>query len=319
MPPPSHRPRRSYRPPPMTRRGRERARADHASVAEAPVAKRKGKGLPHPVPASEVPVANKPKTGDAPMSIAELPRSGVATASRHCRPRGPRYPTPGRRRRRPNATAAQHVKCANGDLPFNRLFRNKAQKANGKSTEVFCNQALQASNGKKGELSYGDEVPMMRLLVSPLVVRPRSPSLGLQRSPSRSLQRSPSPRRSPSCSPWRSQSRSPWRSPSRSPWRSSPRNPWTSSARSPRTSPARSPQSGAAHSGSHDHSKPRKLRSAIWKDMDPIYQDGKVIQGRCKHCYEVFAAARTSGTSHMRRHLETYEPRLKMHDLVEKL
>jgi hypothetical protein len=57
--------------------------------------------------------------------------------------------------------------------------------------------------------------PMMRLLVSPLVVQPRSPSL--------------SPRRSPS--------RSPWRSP----------------ARSPRTSPACSLRSGAAHLGSHDH------------------------------------------------------------------
>jgi hypothetical protein len=65
--------------------------------------------------------------------------------------------------------------------------------------------------------------------------------------------------------------------------------------------------------------KPRKLRSTIWKDMDPISQDGKVIQGRCKNCYEVFAAARTSGTSHMRRHLEICEPRLKMHDFVDKL
>jgi hypothetical protein len=53
--------------------------------------------------------------------------------------------------------------------------------------------------------------------------------------------------------------------------------------------------------------------------MDSIYQDGKVIQSRCKHCYEVFAAARTFGTSHMRRHLEICEPRLKMHDLVDKL
>jgi hypothetical protein len=57
--------------------------------------------------------------------------------------------------------------------------------------------------------------PMMRLVVSPLVVRPRSLSLSPQRSPSRS----------------------PWRSPSYSPWRSL----------------SRSPRSGAAHSGSHDH------------------------------------------------------------------
>jgi len=46
-----------------------------------------------------------------------------------------------------------------GDLPFDRLFRNKAQKASGKSTEVFGNQAVQASNGKEAELSCGDEVP----------------------------------------------------------------------------------------------------------------------------------------------------------------
>ena len=42
---------------------------------------RKGKGLPHPAPASEVPIAKKQKTGDAPTSTAERPRSGVAVAA----------------------------------------------------------------------------------------------------------------------------------------------------------------------------------------------------------------------------------------------
>ncbi|OQU92194.1 hypothetical protein SORBI_3001G307450 [Sorghum bicolor] len=63
--------------------------------------------------------------------------------------------------------------------------------------------------------------PMMRLLVSPLVVRPRSLALGLQ----------------PSRSPWRSPSCSPRRSPSRGPWA------W----------PAHTPPSGATHPGSHGH------------------------------------------------------------------
>ncbi|CAN6294133.1 unnamed protein product [Urochloa humidicola] len=41
-------------------------------------------------------------------------------------------------------------------------------------------------------------------------------------------------------------------------------------------------------------SKLWRLRSDIWKDMDPIYQDGRVVQAHCKHCSEVFSAARNS-------------------------
>jgi hypothetical protein len=70
---------------------------------------------------------------------------------------------------------------------------------------------------------------------------------------------------------------------------------------------------------SSPQSKPRKLRSQIWSDMVPIYQRGRVVRAQCKHCNEVFSAARNSGNSHMRRHLNLFEPRLKMHAMVEKL
>jgi hypothetical protein len=53
--------------------------------------------------------------------------------------------------------------------------------------------------------------------------------------------------------------------------------------------------------------------------MEPIYRQGKVVEARCKHCNEVFSAARNSGNSHMHRHLAICEPRLKMVDMVEKL
>ena len=53
--------------------------------------------------------------------------------------------------------------------------------------------------------------------------------------------------------------------------------------------------------------------------MDPIYNGGKLIQARCKHCNEVFTVASNSGTSHMRRHLAVCEPRLKMHDMAKQL
>ena len=66
-------------------------------------------------------------------------------------------------------------------------------------------------------------------------------------------------------------------------------------------------------------SKVRKLRSSIWKDMDPIYEGGKVVKSRCKHCYEVFSAARNSGTSHMHRHVSVCEERLKMVQVLDKL
>ncbi|WVZ85091.1 hypothetical protein U9M48_032048 [Paspalum notatum var. saurae] len=85
--------------------------------------------------------------------------------------------------------------------------------------------------------------------------------------------------------------------------------------------PATSPPPSTSHDpGSRSAgNKPRKLRSEIWKDMDPIYHDGKVVEAKCKHCYEVFSATRNSGNSHMRRHLAVCEPRIKIHDVVDKL
>jgi hypothetical protein len=53
--------------------------------------------------------------------------------------------------------------------------------------------------------------------------------------------------------------------------------------------------------------------------MVPIYQRERVVRAQCKNCNEVFYIARNSGNSHMRRHLNLCEPRLKMHAVVEKL
>jgi hypothetical protein len=53
--------------------------------------------------------------------------------------------------------------------------------------------------------------------------------------------------------------------------------------------------------------------------MDPIYHGRKLIQARYKHCSEVFSAARNSGNSHIRRHLRLCEPRLRVHNMVERL
>ena len=53
--------------------------------------------------------------------------------------------------------------------------------------------------------------------------------------------------------------------------------------------------------------------------MDPIYHDRKLVQARCKHCNEIFSAARNSGNSHIRRHLCLCEPRLRVHNMVERL
>uniref|UniRef100_A0A0A9B3W3 BED-type domain-containing protein n=1 Tax=Arundo donax TaxID=35708 RepID=A0A0A9B3W3_ARUDO len=66
-------------------------------------------------------------------------------------------------------------------------------------------------------------------------------------------------------------------------------------------------------------SKRRKLRSDVWKEIEAIYENRKVVKGRCTHCYEVFFATRTSGTSRMRRHLDVCEPRARMHNMVDKM
>ncbi|CAN6178839.1 unnamed protein product [Urochloa humidicola] len=129
--------------------------------------------------------------------------------------------------------------------------------------------------------------PMMRLVVSPVVMRSPT-SLAAASSASLAVERSPSPSAS------------------------------LAVERSPSPSPFLDEETTMPDSTS-GHSKLRKLRSDIWKDMDPIYQDGRVAQAQCKHCYEVFSAARNSGTSHMHRHLNVCEPRLKIHDMVKKL
>ncbi|XP_047044260.1 uncharacterized protein LOC124648567 [Lolium rigidum] len=65
--------------------------------------------------------------------------------------------------------------------------------------------------------------------------------------------------------------------------------------------------------------RPRKLKSKIWKDFSPMYEHGKVSQGRCKHCNEVFLASQNSGTNHIRRHLKTCVVRSNMHEMVAKM
>ncbi|CAO2185199.1 unnamed protein product [Urochloa humidicola] len=129
--------------------------------------------------------------------------------------------------------------------------------------------------------------PMMRLVVSPEVMRSPT-SLAAAPSASLAVERSPSPSAS------------------------------LAVERSPSPSRFLDEETTLPDSTS-GQSKLRRLRSDIWKDMDPIYQDGRVVQAHCKHCSEVFSAARNSGTSHMRRHLNVCEPRIKMHDMVKKL
>lgn len=65
--------------------------------------------------------------------------------------------------------------------------------------------------------------------------------------------------------------------------------------------------------------KPRKLTSIIWKEAEPIYRDGKLVEGRCTHCHQTFPASRDSGTSQIGRHLKVCEMRIKMHDMVDKM
>ncbi|XP_066338653.1 uncharacterized protein [Miscanthus floridulus] len=95
---------------------------DPVLATEAPVAKRKGKGPPNPAPAAEVSVAKKPKTGDARTSTSEPPQirrrrrrradppldvvcSLRDVAVRLAGPEVHAAPAPGRGRGRPDATA----------------------------------------------------------------------------------------------------------------------------------------------------------------------------------------------------------------------
>ncbi|CAM0912610.1 unnamed protein product [Alopecurus aequalis] len=65
--------------------------------------------------------------------------------------------------------------------------------------------------------------------------------------------------------------------------------------------------------------RPRKLKSGIWKDFIPIYEHGRVTEGQCKHCNEVFPSSKSSGTNHIRRHLRKCVTRRNMHEMVDKM
>lgn len=79
----------------------------------------------------------------------------------------------------------------------------------------------------------------------------------------------------------------------------------------------RKQMSPQANSGSSR--KPRKLKSIVWKEVIPIYKHGRLVQGQCKHCNDIFAASRTSGTNHIHRHLRICKTRSRMHELVAKM
>ncbi|KAL6845616.1 hypothetical protein ACP4OV_025111 [Aristida adscensionis] len=163
--------------------------------------------------------------------------------------------------------------------------------------------------------------PAMKRLRSPVVTR--SPMLRLVMSPV-VVGGSP-PRHRPSSSP----SRSAW---DRSPSPEVPCSPGLSSLatlRTPLVSPVlpdildeeTRPRSSNHIVGSTPRKggKPRKLRSSIWKEVEPIYIDGRIVEARCTHCNARFPAARNSGTSHIHRHLGVCQERAKIHEVVDKL
>nr|XP_051211010.1 uncharacterized protein LOC127328455 [Lolium perenne] len=63
----------------------------------------------------------------------------------------------------------------------------------------------------------------------------------------------------------------------------------------------------------------RKLISAIWTEAEPIYKDGKLVEGRCIHCHQIFAASRDSGTSHIKRHLKVCDAQTAMTEMVDRM
>lgn len=63
----------------------------------------------------------------------------------------------------------------------------------------------------------------------------------------------------------------------------------------------------------------RKLTSSIWREVVPIYRDRRLVEGRCIHCQQVFAASRNSGTSHITRHLKVCDAKTAMNELVDKM
>uniref|UniRef100_A0ACD5VC31 Uncharacterized protein n=1 Tax=Avena sativa TaxID=4498 RepID=A0ACD5VC31_AVESA len=75
--------------------------------------------------------------------------------------------------------------------------------------------------------------------------------------------------------------------------------------------------SHAANNGSKR--RPRKLTSIIWKDAEPIYIDGLLMQGRCNYCSTVFLASKVSGTSQLARHLKVCEVKCSMDGVIQKI
>jgi hypothetical protein len=65
--------------------------------------------------------------------------------------------------------------------------------------------------------------------------------------------------------------------------------------------------------------RPRKLTSIVWKDADPIYSDGLLVQGRCKYCSSVFLASKFSGTSQLGRHLKVCEMKDSMDGVIQQI
>jgi hypothetical protein len=65
--------------------------------------------------------------------------------------------------------------------------------------------------------------------------------------------------------------------------------------------------------------KVRRLTSAVWRDFNPHYDGGKLVEAECKHCNEFLPAGRDVGTSGVRRHLATCKIRSDLHLIVQKL
>ncbi|CAN6361465.1 unnamed protein product [Urochloa humidicola] len=63
----------------------------------------------------------------------------------------------------------------------------------------------------------------------------------------------------------------------------------------------------------------RKLRSSVWKDFDPIYNGNLIVQAKCHHCLDIFAADRENGRSACHRHLEVCKERIRMTQMVESI
>ncbi|KAL6596654.1 hypothetical protein ACP70R_047297 [Stipagrostis hirtigluma subsp. patula] len=66
--------------------------------------------------------------------------------------------------------------------------------------------------------------------------------------------------------------------------------------------------------------KKRKLKSDIWEDFEPIYDDQDfLVEAKCSHCYTVFNATRGYGTSGCRRHLENCDGKNRIDQMLTQL